>query len=78
MVESFAHDRITPPVPNIHLLRTSDQQIQGESHRAETAHFTDLGQVATLEGHHHKDVGIRIPVRLTTGQITKQDHLLGA
>ena len=73
----FAQDRIPSPVTNIDLLRTSDQQIQGETHRAETAHFTDLGQMAALEGHHYKNGGIGIPAPLTTGQGTEQDHLLG-
>ena len=74
MVKRLAYDRIPPPVANLNFLRPPDQQIQGESHWAETAHFTDLGQVATLEGHHHKNVGIRIPARLTTGQGTEQNH----
>jgi len=43
MVKRLAHDRITPPIANLNFLRPPDQQIQGESHRAETAHFTDLG-----------------------------------
>ena len=68
MVDRFPHDRITPAVANLHLLRSPDQQIQGESHRAETAHFTDLGQVATLKGHHHQDVGIGIPAGVSTSQ----------
>jgi hypothetical protein len=77
MVKRLAHDRITPPVANLNLLRPPDQQIQGESHLTETAHFTDLGQVASLEGHHHQDVSIRIPACLSTSQRTEQDHLLG-
>ena len=78
IIDRFAHDRITPPVAKRNLLRSPDaSQIQGESHRAETAHFTDLGQVATLKGHHHQDVGIGIPTSLTTGQRTEKDHLLG-
>jgi hypothetical protein len=43
MVKRLAYDRITPPIANLNFLRPPDQQIQGESHRAETAHFTDLG-----------------------------------
>jgi hypothetical protein len=85
MVECFTHNRIAPPVTNPDLLRPLDQKIQEESHRTETEHFTDLGQVATLEGHYHKDVSIRIPARITPGQrpVAKgfstgvQDHLLG-
>ena len=52
-------------VANLKFLRTPDQHIQGGSHRTVTAHFTDLGQVAALKGHPHKDVGIRIPARHT-------------
>jgi hypothetical protein len=65
MVERFAHDRITPAVANFKLLRPPDKEIQGECHRAKSPHFTDLGQVASLEGHHHQDVGIRIPAPIS-------------
>jgi hypothetical protein len=43
IVKRLAYDRIPPPEANLNFLRPPDQQIQGESHRAETAHFTDLG-----------------------------------
>lgn len=66
MVNRLAHDRIATPVANLHLLWPPDKKIQGESHLAESADLTDLGQVATLEGHHHQDVGIGIPARVST------------
>jgi hypothetical protein len=58
MVKRSAHDRITPAVANFKLLRPPDNEIQGDDHRAESPHFADLGQVASLEGHHHQDVGV--------------------
>lgn len=46
MVERFPNNRISPPVAHLNFLRSPHQQIQRESHRTETAHFPDLGQVA--------------------------------
>ena len=77
MDDRFAHDWITPAVANLQLLRPPDKEIQGESHRAKSPHFMDLCQVATLEGHHHKDVGIGIPAGVSTSQGTEQNHLVG-
>ncbi|EDY37642.1 hypothetical protein CPCC7001_521 [Cyanobium sp. PCC 7001] len=63
MVTRLAHARIATPIADFYLLWPPDQEIQGESHLAESADLTDRGQVATLEGHHHQDVGIGIPAR---------------
>ena len=76
VIQCFPDERISPSIPLHGCFRSAEQQVHGERRRCQLQHGEPLLKRAPLKRHHHQDVCVGIPARLTPGLRPKQDHLL--
>jgi hypothetical protein len=72
----LAHEEVAHRQPLLDLPRGADKKVKRRSWIQSIQYLDSLAGVPALEWHYHKQINIRIPLRLAVGMRAKQDDLL--